>query len=91
MVDDSCVYFAASCRNNRHHLNKPSRTEREAIINKLYLDEDVDMQAENGAAACLAQGLLLAREVLAQTPRLGLPFPVEILISLDPPPSPFPS
>jgi hypothetical protein len=80
---DEGVYFGSELKSNSHLLkSEMGKTGREALVNKVRLDEVIDVSSEGWEVQCVGQGVMLGREVLAAA-QLLTPLPVDVVISVN--------
>lgn len=79
---DGGIYFTSYLQGNGHLLGVGDLTGQQALINKLHLDDFVDVGRAGWEVICVAQGVLLARRVIDSAAALS-PLPVDVVISVD--------
>jgi hypothetical protein len=83
IVIDDGVYFSAALKSNSHlPKSQMGKTAHEVLVNKVHLDEVVDVRSEGWEVECVGQGVTLARRVLAAA-QLLTSFPIDVVISVD--------
>jgi hypothetical protein len=83
-VADGAVFFARELRlNDRLRTDGLDRTGQEALINKIHLDDLIDVDSPGWAADCVAQGVLLAARVLEATAAITT-LPIDVVVTVEP-------
>jgi hypothetical protein len=80
---DGGVYFTKFVAGNSH-MDQTSlgQTGHEALVNKLHLEDYLDTDPPDWATRCVAQGVLLGRQVLTRAAKLT-PMPIDVVLSAD--------
>lgn len=82
-VVDGGVFFTRELQGNGHlRVGDTDLTGQEALINKLHLDDLVDVSDAGWPAVCVAQGVLLAARVFDLAAALT-PSPIDVVVSVD--------
>ena len=77
------VYFTKFLAENSHtDRSSLRRTGDEALVNKLHLEDYLDTDPPDWATRCIAQGVLLGRQVLTRAATLT-PMPIDVVLSAD--------
>ena len=80
---DGGVFFTRELRSNGHlKTGDTDLTGQEALINKLHLDDLVDVDSAGWSAICVAQGVLLAERVFDIAAAMT-PLPIDVVVSVD--------
>jgi hypothetical protein len=80
---DGGVFFTRELRANGHlRAGDTDLTGQEALINKLHLDDLVDVGGDGWPVICVAQGVLLAGRVFDCAAELS-PLPIDVVVSVD--------